>query len=288
MSQTEYSEINISKQNIYGKCDAKCAYSFKYENSNLIAKNTGVSISLTPDNMNYSPVIYNDAQYTVQKIDLFSPSLHSYNDKKVDSELVITHIAELGGPHLLVCIPMIKSSDSNNATNMITQIISDVASGAPSKGETTNLNISGFTLQDIVPNKPFIAYSGAFSKAQANYIVFSKPAAIPLSQSTIDTLQNIVKPFPLPMLGGSLFINDKGPNSETSINGQGIYISCKPTGSSSNEDNVTNSSSSSSSSTFNLFSNKYFIQFMKIVFMFIIFFIIFVLLNFGFIKITNQ
>jgi hypothetical protein len=206
----------------------------------------------------------------------------------VDAEIVITHSAELGGPNLLVCIPMIKSSDTNSATNWISQIITDVASAAPSKGETTNLNISGFTLQEIVPNKPFIAYSGAFSKAQTNYIVFSKPTAIPLSQSTIETLQNIVKPFPLPMLGGSLFINDKGPNSEKDIEGQGIYISCKPTGSSSEEVNVTNTISSSSFSSFNLFRNKIFIKFMQAIFMFVIFFLIFILINYGFTKVTKE
>ena len=39
--------INISVQNIQGKCDLKCSYNFKYPESNTTAKNNGVFISLT-------------------------------------------------------------------------------------------------------------------------------------------------------------------------------------------------------------------------------------------------
>jgi len=284
MSDNQRSEINISKQNIYGKCDSKCIFNFHYETSNLTAKNNGINISLTPDDTNYSPVTYNESQYNVQKIDLFCPSLHLFDGKKLNAEIVITHVPELGGPQLLVCIPIAPSGDSTNATNLLTEIINDVASGAPKKGETTTLSISNFNLQEIVPKKPFISYSGAFSQTTSNYIVFGKVGVIPLSQDTLDTLGKIIKPFPLQMYGGNLFINEKGPN--TQLNSKGIYISCKPTGSSTDEENITTSSSSSSSSS-NIFNNPIFIEVMKFLFIFIIFIILFMGMNYAFTSLTS-
>ena len=46
-------------------------------------------------------------------------------------------------------------------------------SNAPSSGETTNVNMSDFTLDTIVPKKPFYSYAGDdMSGANANFIVF--------------------------------------------------------------------------------------------------------------------
>jgi hypothetical protein len=39
--------IDISKKNVSGKCDLKCAYNFNYQESNTTAKNQGVLINLT-------------------------------------------------------------------------------------------------------------------------------------------------------------------------------------------------------------------------------------------------
>ena len=56
------SKINISKQDIQGKCDLKCYYNFDYKNTNLIARNDEVMISLIPDN-DSSQVKYNNESY---------------------------------------------------------------------------------------------------------------------------------------------------------------------------------------------------------------------------------
>jgi carbonic anhydrase len=286
MSQDRY-EINISKKNIYGKCDSKCIYNFRYEvNNSLVAKNNGVNISLTPDKSNQATVVYNDAEYDVHKIDLYCPSLHIFDGKKLDAEIVVTHTAKLGGPHLLVCVPIKSSSDLTSASDLITQVISDVASNAPSKDETTTLSISDFTLEEIIPTKsPFMAYSGAFSQTQSNYVVYGKVSTIPLSQSTLDTLKSIIKPFPLKMFGGNIFVNEKGANSQFSS--KGIYISCKPTGSSNDEEIITTTNSSSSSSS-SFFRSPMLRQAVKFFMIFIIFMILFVGLNFAFTKFSTK
>jgi hypothetical protein len=231
---TQNTNINISKQNISGKCDLKCAYNFKYSESNLTAKNNGVNIALTPDTEKVPPVTYNNQKYNVSEIIILSPSIHIFNGATVAAEIMIEHTPVQGGSQLNVCIPIISSSDSLTASNLITEVIQGVSSNAPAANETTNLSINGFTLQDIVPSKPFYSYTDSNNY---DYIVFDITNAIGLSSSTITTLQQIITPFPIPTPGGQLFFNSSGPNT-TKI-GEGIYISCQPTGSSEEETAVT-------------------------------------------------
>ena len=193
--------INISKQNISGKCDLKCAFNFKYSETNLTALNEGIDIALTPDSTKIPPVTYNNQKYNVTKITIVSPSIHIFNGATAAAEILIEHIPVQGGAHLFVCIPITSSSNSSTASNLITEVIQSVSSSAPASGETANLNINGFTLQDIVPSKPFYTYTN-----EGDWIVFDITNAIGLSSSTITTLQKIIKPFPMPTPGGQLFI----------------------------------------------------------------------------------
>jgi hypothetical protein len=278
--------INISQQNIYGKCDLKCIYNFKYKETSLTVKNNGVNISLTCDNSNIPPVSYNEAKYSVSKIMIFAPSLHLFNENKVDAELIIEHVPESGGQNLFVCVPIIKSNDSTSASSLLTQVIAGVAANAPAANETTTLNISGFTLSSIIPKRPFFSYSGAYSNSTVDFIVFGKNYAIPLKDKVLSTLCSIIKPFNLPMIGDNLFFNSKGPNSSGNI-GDGIYISCQPTGSSEEQIEITNTKNSSESDMGNLIDNSTFKLIIKIVVVCILFIVIFLLLGFVFSKLTD-
>jgi carbonic anhydrase len=222
--------INISATNVSGKCDLKCSYHFKYKESNSTAKNNGVMINLTYDSESVPSVIFNEQKYTVGNITIVSPSIHLFNNSLLPGEIIIEHNPVKGGNNLKVCIPFIKSSENSTASQIITNIIQTVASNAPSEGETTNLNMS-FNLQQIIPRKPFFMYE---ESNKVDWIVFGEIHGIPLTSSTINTLQQIIKPFPIPTPGDSLFYNSKGPVSGTNI-GDGIYISCNPTGSSNDE-----------------------------------------------------
>jgi len=264
--------INISKQNISGKCDLKCAYNFNYPESNTTAKNQGVFINLTYDNSKTPPVTYNTQKYTVAGISIASPSLHLFNGSTTDAEILIEHTPVKGGPSLFVGIPIKSSSESSDASYLLKEIIDVTGTNSPSQGESTNLSISGFTLNKIVPSKPYYSYTGD----KIDWIVFGILEAIPLSSDTITTLQKIIKPFPLPMTGGELFINMSGPNS-TKV-GEGIYISCKPTGSSSEETEIEYSKDTPSYDFGNILDNpatKIIFQIIVGVILFIIVFMIF-------------
>jgi hypothetical protein len=273
--------INISKQNISGKCDLKCTYNFKYTETNLTAKNFGTLIILTPDSSKIPPVTYNQQKYNVASIFLVSPSVHIFNGSTCAAELFIEHTPVQGGSNLLVWIPIISSSDSSTASNLITEVIQGVSSNAPANGETTNLNISGFTLQSIVPNKPFYSYTSD----NTDNIVFDITNAIGLSSSTITTLQKIIKPFPIPTPGNKLFFNSSGPNT-TKI-GEGIYISCKPTGSSDEETAVTYNKNVSTYDFSNITNNQTFKTIVQIIIGCLLFIVIFMAVSYGYSYITT-
>lgn len=221
--------LNISPKNIIGKCDLKCSYTFKYSESNSTAKNNGIMLKLTYDSTSVPPVIYNKEKYTVSEITIVSPSLHLFNNTQLPGEIIIAHMPVKGGNLLQVSIPFKSSSESSTASQIITDIIKKVATNAPSQGDSTNLNMN-FNLQNIVPRKPFFSYT----QGSTDCVVFGELDAIPLSSSTISTLQQIIKPYPVQIPAVDLFYNSSGPTSGVQL-GDGIYISCQPTGSSDEE-----------------------------------------------------
>jgi len=282
---TNNESINISRENVQGTCDLKCAYNFKYHESNLTAKNNEVMISLTYDNGSIPPVIYNQQKYTIDTIMLVSPSIHLFNGATTNAEIIVKHTPEAGGNQLSVCVPIKESSDSSTATNLISQIITGVSSNAPAKGETTNLNISNFTLNDIIPKKPFYSYTE--SKNATDWIVYDILYAIPLNSNTLNSLTQIIKAFPIPTPGGGLFYNPTGPNNIT-LGEKGIYISCNPTGSSEEETEVTYSKESTSYDLSSLFNNPAGSIIFQLLIACIIFIFVFLILNYGYGLLTSD
>jgi carbonic anhydrase len=281
------SPINISSKNIYGNCDSKCLYNFKYNESNLTVKNNGINISMICDNNNVPPVIYNGVKYSVSQIMLFSPSLHLFDGNNVNAELMVEHIPESGGQNLFVCVPIVNSNDSSTASTLLSPVIKSVAAKAPSANETTILNLSGFTLNKIIPKSPFFSYSGSYSNSTADFIVFGINYAIPLNSTILTSLSSIIKPFKLPMIGNNLFFNEKGPNLTDSV-GDGIYISCQPTGSSEEKIDIINDVNSEfGNSSQNLLDDSTIRIIFKLLVGCILIIIIFLLLAVAFSKFTN-
>jgi hypothetical protein len=281
---TNNTSINISRQNVTAVCDLKCAYNFKYPETSLTAVNYETMILFSFDQSNTPPVIYNQQKYNVENMLLVTPSVHTFNGATTSAELVISHTPVLGGNQLAVCIPINQSSDSNAASNLVTELIQSVANNAPAQGETTTINISGFTLNTIVPVKPFYSYT---DNNNSDYIIFDILDAIALNSDTLSSLAQIIRPFPLPTPGGNLFYNKNGPN--LSNVGDGIYIKCKPTGSSSKEVPVEYSKNNTQRFSFNnFFNNSTFKMILNICISLIIFIIIFGGISFGYSYLTGS
>ena len=281
---TNTTSINISKQNITANCDLKCAYNFKYPETSLTANNQGVVIIFSFDKSNTPPVVYNQQKYNVDTMMLIAPSIHNFNGATTSAELVITHTPVLGGNQLAVCVPINQSSDSNTASNLVTELIQSVATNAPAQGETTTINITGFTLNTIVPVKPFYSYTE--NNNNTDYIVFDILDAIALNSTTLSSLTKIIKPYQLPTPGDNLFYNKNGPNL-TSI-GDGIYIKCKPTGSSKEEVPVEYSKNSSSYDLFSGKNENAVKIFLQVLFSIVIFLIIFGGISYGYSYLTGN
>jgi hypothetical protein len=238
--------IDISKSNVYANCEQKCFYGFDYSNTLLIAKNLRSELLFTCENSQAPPVTYNNLNYNVASFSLFAPSLHQWMGAKVDGEIIIEHIPVYGGKNLYTCIPLRKTSSTSNASNssLITEIITETSKNAPGNGDTFNLTINNFNLQNIVPLAPFYNYYGKSKSYNGDFIVFDKTSSISLSSKTFSLLKSLIKPSSIVMFGGFLYYNPKGPNQ----NATDIYISCQPTGSSNepvqNQDQNNSSSSS--------------------------------------------
>ena len=151
--------IDISINNISGKCDLKCAYNFKYPNSSCIATNRSEYISIAYDSISSSPVTYNQVAYNVQEIRIYIPSLHSFNGNKTVGEIVIIHNSNKGTNPLLVCIPLIQENSTSQSSSILTNIINTMTTSAPSDGESTTVYMDDFTLDAFVPKKPFFSYT---------------------------------------------------------------------------------------------------------------------------------
>ena len=175
-----------------------------------------------------------------------------------------------------VCIPIIQSTNTTPATNLLTEIINSASLNAPTNQDMVVLNIPNFTLNTLLPTSktPFYSYVGGSvydTTTQSPYIIFGSEYGIPLNTDIIQTLQSIISPYEINLSSGSdgnLFYNDKGANSNVS-NNNGIYISCQPTGESDEEVTTTTSTSThKNTTTYNfgsLFQNSATNQAMKII-----------------------
>ena len=212
-------------------------FNFTYEISeDTIVTNNGTFLTLSYERSKQPPVTFNTFQYYVYTIRIFTPSLHLFNEATTDGEIIIEHLPVLGGESLFVCIPIVQSTQVTNASNTLNNIIENVSTYAANENETSTLNASiRFNLTDFVPSKPFINYTGTQGLV-GQVIIFTLMDGIPLSMEKVTTLKKIIAPDTMEIAGDMLFFNPDGPNTVQSADG--IYISCKPTGTSTEETEV--------------------------------------------------
>ena len=243
--------IDISIKNISGKCDLKCAYSFKYPNSSCTATNRGEYISIAYDSSSNAPVTYNGVGYNVNEIRIYSPSLHTFNGTHAAAELMIIHASNKGTKPLLVCVPFMEGNTSTKGSSILTSVVNGMSSNAPSEGETASVYIDDFTMDAFVPKKPYFSYT-AIQPYQpcvgdVDLIVFTPVMSSGyIASGTLHKLNTIISNNSYTIKTGPLlFFNEKGPG--TSGLGGEIYIDCKPIDKSSEETLITQEVPNSSS-----------------------------------------
>jgi hypothetical protein len=257
------SPINIVKNLQTEKiCKLKCSYQFKYAPTTLSVWNVGCMIMWEVDEVAIPPVIYNDENYHVSLVLLVQPSIHTFNGKHADAELMIFHMNTRGTKKLMVCIPITQSSTSTSeSSNFFDLIMGEISQTAPASGQHTIFNNATFSLSKFVPMKPYFAYTGAnllwnipfqgkcynipknFKSGEPveplasdiDYIVFHLDDAINMSPQALAMLKQFTPTadqINIPTIDeslnpGGIFFNPNGPVPQNS--GE-IYIDCKPTG----------------------------------------------------------
>ena len=129
----------------------------------------------------------------VSGVRLYKPSLNTYDGRKADAELIITHSG--GGKNLYICIPVTSTTALGGTTEWFKQIIPF----SPSKaGSSKSINVSNFTLNNIIPKATFIVYEGGTfdwgCSKQDVMILFTMDNAVNISYEDLRTLDNITSP----------------------------------------------------------------------------------------------
>ena len=238
------SPINIDVNNNYKSCDMRCKYVFNYGQSTAILTNgtlnpstnnpiiPGISLG-NYTQKNHTTVSYNntDISESINPI-IFVPSLHTFDNKQADGELVIVHTGS--GKTVIVSIPIVAGDSDNTLQAMLSNNLQSI----PSLGKTKTVSTL-YSLNDYIPlNEPYYVYSGNMffsTKRDCEFIVYSLKSAFNLNSSTLNTIKSIIKSKQYPICVNNpsnptcptvLYNKTGASNSE----GDEVYMDCNPTG----------------------------------------------------------
>lgn len=250
-------KINIAKSKSEGECRLKCNYRFDYpKDSQVLVENAGQAGLMINTGVNVpkvTPVKYNGNDYNPAAV-VFQPvwGLFKIRGRYPRGMIMIPHIPKVEGPFLIVCIPLTTGS-VNNAGGLVSDVIRGGMREAPRSGTKTNLKLRGYSLNVLVPKKPF--YSFQLKGGMVDLIVFDEGASIEYGlwkkylsftagqnlnswmrrDKYVSKIQN--QPSFINAKDGSLFYNKDGAKGLTYGDGTNdVYIVCEPTDQA--EDNV--------------------------------------------------
>jgi carbonic anhydrase len=216
------------------KCELKCQFHFNYGNSGCTVVNNGDRLTVDYDGT--SDVVFNSQKYTATKLLIFKPSLHTYNGKRADAEMLLRH--KNGTNELFVCIPITKTGPPSSGSELLSQIINN----APIKDKNSHtFSVPDFNANLLIPSCPYFTYTGTLlygdcTDQEYNYIVFHpRDGYISLPEEDLTHLGKMLETTEVPTFKGDLFFNEKGTKSN-GFSGDGeLYMSCQPTGESEEE-----------------------------------------------------
>ena len=224
--------IDISQGSVKAECSSKCSYIHNYPKSKCIVHNKGGYLAIEHSATQVPPVKYNSTNMEVADIRVYIPSIHTYSGKREAGEIVINHRGD--GDNLLVCIPIKKSEESSTSTHLLETIIKFASSSAPRDGESVNVNLSNFTLEEFIPKSPFYSYEGSLMynpcSGTNNYVVYHPSNGyVALSKTYLNKLSKIISTHSYSTQTGPMLFYNKTGNAKTG-SGKGIYIDCSPVG----------------------------------------------------------
>jgi len=243
--------VNISMGSIMGPCVLKCDYNFNYNvySPNVTNKQDYLSLNYSGK---YNPVTYNDEKYNVQEIRVYQPSLHQYNGKNADGEILIIHNGP--GKNLIVSVPFMSGGKTDKGSSQLASMITESASRIPSVNESVTLSMGDFNLSNFIPQaKGYFSYTGTLPyepcNGSYNYIVYDIDYALNIPNDVLEKLKQITDNTECKINNNNVFYNKNGANSKNSSDD--IFIDCQPVDSDGNilvDMNMTEGKSDSSDS----------------------------------------
>lgn len=225
--------------NVENTCDRKCKYSFSYPRTSLVVTNRGKYIEFKCEKTQEPPVIFNNVKYNVNEFRIYAPSLHTYGGQHAKGEFIIYHTDTYSDKQLLVSIPIQVGAAVGVKENIIGDIVKKVANHAPANMDTTTIKLDTFTLNNIVPKKPFYTYKGSLLSdtedncidKSSDYVIFDTTNSIVLSDKIYTELQNVIVNSGIATVEttNKLYYNKVGAGY-LGDEGDDIWISCEPTG----------------------------------------------------------
>tara|TARA_B100000886_G_scaffold340367_1_gene309491 strand:- start:8497 stop:9333 length:837 start_codon:yes stop_codon:yes gene_type:complete len=222
------SPIDITDDGYSGTCNQKCYYIFDYNDSVCKVEKNKNYLKFDYDSSTKTPAKLSGINLNVGEVRLYSPSLHTFNGKRVAAELLIGHGGD--GTALLVCVPITVSNENNECSILLNQIVSQTNRLAPNNGDTSVLTTSGFNLNKLIPRTQFFYYEGTlpFEPCTGDYdiIIFNRNNYATMMPKTAKLLTRLIESSNITTkVGTSYFIS--GKSASTSEDDE-IYISCQP------------------------------------------------------------
>jgi hypothetical protein len=241
------SPVNITGD-ISDQCSGLCSLSFNFSDSACTVKKldpTALNVSYVDSNP--ANTLYKNGNYIVHHIEIYNRSLHRYNGRRTDAEMLIyfNGTGDSASQTMVISVPIEAQSSSgveiksNGA--IITSIIKTIKTNSESaelavKFNSSNSSSTMYNLNDLIPSQqPFYVYVGnklyeSSSSNLVNYVVFPRGSSIYVSADTITHLNKITTPFESPVSGvpqNSVTYNSVGANASESSD---VYIECSPAG----------------------------------------------------------
>jgi len=225
--------INLSSATAE-KCTTGCELSFDFKETNLTVGNRKNYLGFGIDPVMTPPVVYNNKKYTpvISAVFYDASSNPSISYDTVPPSAFFAVILQSGSNQLLMVIPIVESStNQTSASAMLTKVLVDSVSKAPSQNIEAKLAVSDFSFQSIFPtNSPFFVINNDNSSTN---VFFKNPISI--EKTVLDDLKKILNPL-TGVLGNStnpkVYYNESGAGSNALIKDEEIYIDCQPVNSS--------------------------------------------------------
>ena len=270
-------------------CSLKCNFSFKYSSSKILKiRNNGVFIRINLEKMNEPPVTFNNENYNVEEINIFSPSTHTFAGKNADAEMYIIHSNDNNSSKLIICIPISVNNVVDDNSALLSRIVGEMSKRGNSIGEEFIIQEERFSLNNVIPRKPFFFYEGVLEFGHSNFIVYNTDNAIPINDKVFKQMKDMLGSLNIDVSPADdrLFYNNKGPfyNNNTPGNDD-IYIDCRPTGSDGNVIIPVNDETKLDMNIFKNINSDFILQLIKVIFAGILLFFmmkaIYMLINYG-------